>query len=46
LLLVARDATTRERLIKAGIQRVTQFTWDEAGHQLAQLYLSLADARF
>ena len=46
LLLVARDAATRERLIKAGIQRVTQFTWDEAGHQLAQLYLSLADARF
>ncbi len=45
LLLVARDASSRERLIKAGIERVTQFTWDAAGHELAQLYLSLADVR-
>ncbi len=45
LLVVSRDATTRERLITAGLQRATRFTWDEAGRQLALLYRALADAR-
>ena len=45
LLLVSRDATTRERLITAGTQRVTQFTWEAAGHQLARLYRALAGSR-
>jgi glycosyltransferase involved in cell wall biosynthesis len=45
LLLVAQDAMTRERLINAGIRRARQFTWEEAGQQLALLYRTLADAR-
>ena len=46
LLLVSRDATTRERLVTTGLRRVTRFTWDDAGRQLAQLYRTLADVRF
>ena len=45
LLLVARDAPTREALIAAGTQRVRRFSWETAGQQLALLYRTLADAR-
>ena len=45
LLVVSEDATTRERLIAAGTERVRLFSWQRAGQQLAQLYRTLADAR-
>jgi len=44
LLVVAEDATTRERLIALGTERVRLFSWQRAGQQLAQLYRALADA--
>jgi glycosyltransferase involved in cell wall biosynthesis len=44
LLAVATDATVRQRLTSAGVERVTLFTWQQAGRQLAALYRSLADA--
>jgi glycosyltransferase involved in cell wall biosynthesis len=45
LLVVLRDATTRERLVAAGTERARAFSWQRAGEGLAQLYRSLADAR-
>ena len=45
LLVVSEDATTRGRLIAAGAERVRLFSWQRAGHQLALLYRTLADAR-
>jgi glycosyltransferase involved in cell wall biosynthesis len=45
LLAVATEATVRQRLIAAGTERVSLFTWQRAGHQLAALYRLLADAR-
>ena len=45
LLLVARDAPTREALIAAGTRRAGRFSWATAGQQLALLYRTLADAR-
>ena len=45
LLLVSLDATVRDTLIRAGTQRVRQFTWKRAGQQLGQLYRTLAVAR-
>jgi glycosyltransferase involved in cell wall biosynthesis len=45
LLVVAKDATTRERLIALGTQRVRLFSWQRAGEQLARLYRTLHDAR-
>jgi glycosyltransferase involved in cell wall biosynthesis len=45
LLVVAQDATTRERLIALGTERVRLFSWQRAGQQLALLYRALADVR-
>jgi glycosyltransferase involved in cell wall biosynthesis len=45
LLMVAQDATTRERLIALGAERVRLFSWQRAGQQLAQLYRTLPDVR-
>jgi glycosyltransferase involved in cell wall biosynthesis len=44
LLVVAKDATTRERLVALGGERVQLFSWQRAGQQLACLYRALADA--
>ena len=44
LLLVTEDATTRERLIALGTERIRLFSWQRAGQQLALLYRTLADA--
>ena len=35
LLVVSQDATTRERLMAAGTERVRLFSWQRAGEQLA-----------
>jgi hypothetical protein len=43
--VVAQDATTRERLIALGTERVRLFSWQRAGQQLALLYRALADVR-
>jgi glycosyltransferase involved in cell wall biosynthesis len=45
LLMVAEDATTRERLIALGAERVRLFSWQRAGQQLAQLYRTLPGVR-
>ena len=45
LLVVSEDATTRERLMAAGTERVRLFSWQRAGEQLALLYRMLADAQ-
>lgn len=45
LLVVADDASTRERLIALGAERVRLFSWERAGQQLALLYRTLADVR-
>ena len=45
LLAVAMDATTRERLIPAGLERARSFSWQHSGHELAALYRFLATAR-
>jgi glycosyltransferase involved in cell wall biosynthesis len=45
LLFVARDPTTRERLVALGTERVRLFSWQRAGQQLARLYRTLPDAR-
>lgn len=44
LLEVARDETTRARLISAGAQRVRAYSWPDAGQRLAALYRALAAA--
>ena len=44
LLLVTEDATTRERLIALGTERIRLFSWQRAGQQLTLLYRTLADA--
>jgi glycosyltransferase involved in cell wall biosynthesis len=44
LLLVARDAAVRDRLIASGTERVRVFSWQRAGRQLSELYRRLADA--
>jgi len=45
LLMVAEDATTRERLIALGAERVRLFSWQRAGQQLAHLYRTLSGFR-
>jgi glycosyltransferase involved in cell wall biosynthesis len=44
LVLVSRDVPTRDRLIAAGQRRAGEFSWEQAGKDLAQLYRTLADA--
>ncbi|HEX4126336.1 MAG TPA: glycosyltransferase family 1 protein [Acidimicrobiales bacterium] len=45
LLVVAGDATTRERLVAAGTERARLFSWERAGQDMAELYRTLADTR-
>jgi glycosyltransferase involved in cell wall biosynthesis len=45
LLVVAGDATARERLISAGTERARFFSWERAGQRMAELYRTLAGAR-
>jgi glycosyltransferase involved in cell wall biosynthesis len=45
LLAAATDATTRERLIPAGLERARLFSWQRSGRELAELYRFLTTAR-
>jgi glycosyltransferase involved in cell wall biosynthesis len=45
LLVVVRDAATRDRLIAAGTERARSFSWQRAGRHMADLYRMLARDR-